>query len=122
MNRSETSKDVINEKILGAVGLATRARKCFIGTELCVESMRANKGKLLLVASDISDNTKKKLVKTALFHKIPHIFVDSGKAQLAHAAGKTSDCAAILLTDDGFVKIIKKLGVKIHITDTEVLD
>ena len=122
MNNCENSKDLVNEKILGAVGLATKARKCFIGTELCVESMRANKGKLLLVASDISDNTSKRLVKTAVFHKIPYTLVDSGKAQLAHAVGKSSDCAAILLTDDGFAKIIEKLDVKIHITDTEVLD
>lgn len=122
MNNSENSNGFVNEKIWGAIGLATKARKCLIGTGLCVESMRANKGKLLLIASDVSDNTRKRLVKTAQFHKIPYTFVDSNKGQLSHIVGKSGDCAAILLTDDGFAKIIEKLDVKIHITDTEVLD
>lgn len=122
MSRTEACDTQINAKILGAVGLASKARKCLIGTDLCVESMRANKGKLLLVASDISEGTKKKLVKTAVFHKIPYTLISCSKGELAHAAGKKSDAAAILLNDEGFAKIIEKLGIEIHITDTEVLD
>lgn len=122
------NKDVNNnisgeteKRILGAVGLAARARKCQTGTEICVDYMRAGKGKLLVVASDISDNTKKKLVKTAVFHKIPYTEPGIDKGSLANAVGKKSDAAAVLLMDGGFVKIIENLGVEIHITDTEVL-
>ncbi len=122
MSKLEVQDTQVNLKLFGAVGLAAKARKCLIGTEICVESMRANKGKLLLVASDISDNTKKKLVKTAIFHKIPYAFVNCSKGELAHAAGKMSDAAAILFNDEGFAKIIEKLDIEIHITDTEVLD
>lgn len=110
------------QKLLGAIGLAARARKCIVGTTLCVESMRAEKGELLICGSDVSDNTKSKLVKTAVFHKIPYILPDVKKEDLSRFAGKKSDTAAILLTDGGFVKIIEKLGIEIHTTDTEVLD
>ena len=109
------------QKILGAVGLAARARKCLTGTEICVDYMRAGKGKLLVIASDISDNTKKKLVKTALFHKIPYAEPRIDKGSLAKAVGKKSDAAAVLIIDSGFVKIIENLNVEIHTTDTEVL-
>ena len=111
----------VKQRILGAVGLASKARKCMTGTDICVELMRADKGKLLLVADNISDNTRKKLVKTAVFHKIPYADTGIDKGELAKAAGKKSDAAAVLFTDSGFVKIIENLGVKIHITDTEVL-
>lgn len=111
----------LEKKLLGAVGLAARARKCITGTEICVDYMRAGKGKLLVVASDISENTRKKLVKTAVFHKIPYTEPGIDKGSLAKAAGKKSDAAAVLINDSGFVKIIENLNVEIHITDTEVL-
>lgn len=116
-----TADSGVSQKILGAVGLAARARKCLTGTDICVDYMRLGKGKLLIVASDISENTRKKLVKTAVYHKIPYILTDIDKGELAHAAGKKSNAAAVLINDSGFVKIIKNLNVKILTTDTEVL-
>ena len=113
--------DEIGKKLLGAVGLAARARKCLTGTEICVDYMRAGKGKLLVVASDVSANTKKLLIKTAVFHKIPYTEPGVDKEKLAHAVGKKSNAAAVLVTDSGFVKIIENLNVEIHTTDTEVL-
>ena len=121
---SFVNKDFTDEnskKLLGAVGLAARARKCLTGTDICIDYMRAGKGKLLVIASDISENTMKKLVKTAVFHKIPYTEPGIDKGSLAKAVGKKSDAAAVLLTAGGFVKIIENLGVEIHITDTEVL-
>lgn len=118
---NKDSQNELAKKILGAVGLAARARKCFTGTEICVDYMRAGKGKLLVVASDISENTRKKLVKTAVFHKIPYTEPGIDKGSLANAVGKKSDAAAILIIDSGFVKIIENLNVEIHTTDTEVL-
>ena len=113
--------DETKKKLLGARGLAARARKCLTGTEICVDYMRESKGKLLVVASDVSENTRKLLIKTAVFHKIPYSEPCIDKGSLAHAAGKKSNAAAVLITDSGFVKIIENLNVEIHITDTEVL-
>ena len=55
-------KDEVSERILGAVGLAVRARACVVGTTLSVEKMRADKGELLITACDISENTRKRLI------------------------------------------------------------
>lgn len=112
----------VPERILGAVGLAVKARACVVGTTLSVEKMRADKGELLIVADDISENARKRLVGTAEFHHIPYVLGSFSKALLAHAAGKKSDTAAVLFIDQSFVKIIEKTGVKIHTTNTEVPD
>lgn len=111
-----------SEKLFGAIGLALRARKCLVGTNMCVEEMRKGKGYLLIPANDISDNTKKRLLKTAAFHKIPCLISDVSKNELSQITGKKADTAAVLLTDKGFVQIIEKLGMEIHIIDTEVLN
>ena len=119
---AKTDMENIQKKVLGCIGLASRARKCIFGTEMCVEYMRKDKGCLLIVAYGISENTKKKLVKTATYHKIPYYISDIDKSILAHSAGKISDTSAILITDKNFTAIIQNLNVEIHITDTEVLD
>lgn len=110
----------VSAKILGAVGLAVRARACVVGTTLCVEKMRADKGALLIVAKDISDNTRKRLIGTARFHRIPYVLGDFPKASLAHTVGKKSDTAAVLLTDKSFGTIVENTGIEIHTTNTEV--
>ncbi len=120
--QDKISDELICERILGAVGLARKAGKCATGTSVCVDYMRADKGKLLIIADDISENTLARLVNTAKYHGIPYINTGIRKAFLAKRLGKTSDTAAVLLLDEGFVKIIEKLGIEIHTTYTEVLD
>lgn len=120
--REIPSPELVRRKLLGAVGLAAKARRCVAGTQLCVETMRSDKGVLLAAARDISDNTKKRLFGAALAHRIPFVLPDVTKAELAHAAGKKADAAAVLFMDEGFVKIIDKLGMEIHTTNTEVLN
>ena len=115
-------KDEVSERILGAVGLAVRARACVVGTTLSVEKMRADKGELLITACDISENTRKRLIGTAEYHHIAYVTTDIPKGTLAHATGKKSDTAAVLLTDKSFVKIVEKTGIRIHTTNTEVTD
>ncbi len=121
MTGTQAGNDV-SARILGAVGLAVKARAALVGTTLSVERMRADKGELLITACDISENTRKRLVGTAEFHHIPYVLTELTKAELSHVAGKKSDTAAVLLTDKGFVKIVEKTGIKIHTTNTEVLD
>ena len=84
--------------------------------------IRSGRGKLLVVANDASENTKDKLISTAKGYGVPQLIFDAGKADFAKLAGKKSDTAAFLITDGGFVKIIEKLGIEIHLTHTEVLN
>ncbi|MBO4343859.1 MAG: ribosomal L7Ae/L30e/S12e/Gadd45 family protein [Clostridia bacterium] len=114
--------EMFTEKIKGAIGLSIKAGKCAIGTEACLDKIRSGRGKLLVVANDASENTKDKLISTAKGYGVPQLIFDAGKADFAKLAGKKSDTAAFLITDGGFVKIIEKLGIEIHLTHTEVLN
>ena len=52
-----------NDKLLGMLGLAARARKIITGTELVTEKIKSGKKvELVLIAADVSQNTFKKLV------------------------------------------------------------
>lgn len=50
---------MIKSKVLGLLGLATRAGKTVFGTESSKEAIEKNKVKLLIVAEDAADRTKK---------------------------------------------------------------
>lgn len=50
----------MNEQWISFLGLANRARKLISGEELVVREVRKQKAKLVLLASDASENTKKK--------------------------------------------------------------
>ena len=49
------------EKIAGALGLCRRAGKMKIGCDTVIESINLGNSKLVIMASDISENTKKKV-------------------------------------------------------------
>ena len=51
----------MNKNTLGVIGLAARARGVVIGTNQVLEAVRNKKAKLVLIASDVSDNTLKNL-------------------------------------------------------------
>ena len=112
--------NMILDRIISAFGLALRAGKCSVGTQTCVDNMRSGKIKLLAVASDNSDNTKKRLFDTALYHNIQVLFLPCDKLYLAQKLGKTGETSCAGILDEGFVKIIEKLYGQLHTRHTEV--
>ena len=108
------------EKIVLAFGLALRAGKCSVGGEKCVESIRSDNAKLVIVPHDISYNTEKRISNSASYHDTPLLHLPCSKSTLAEKFGKSSEISCAAITDDGFVKIIDKLYGEIHTTHTEV--
>ena len=110
----------VKEKIVSAAGLAKRAGKCVMGTEMCVENIRNEKAKLVIAASDLSKNTIKRLTDSCSFHNIELLFLGFDKMELGKRLGKNNgtSCAAIL--DDGFVNICRKIYSEVHTENTEV--
>lgn len=89
------------------IGLAYRARKCALGEETIVKDIQQQKAKLVLIASDIGPQTRKKLTDKCKFYDIPFVIVDD-KETLSHAIGK-SQRVAIAILDAGFATKIKSL-------------
>lgn len=93
-------------KSLALIGLATRARKVVSGEFGTEAEVKAGKAYLVIVATDASDNTKKKFKNMCAFRKLP-IYICSDKVTLGHAMGKEFR-ASLAVLDKGFANEIKK--------------
>ena len=51
----------MNNKFLGMLGLAKRAGKVQTGEDICSKAVKSGVSKLIIVACDASDNTKKSI-------------------------------------------------------------
>ncbi|MBO8155195.1 MAG: YlxQ family RNA-binding protein [Bacillaceae bacterium] len=97
----------MNSKYLNMLGLAFRAGKCTIGEEAIVKKIQQNKVKLLLIASDASANTVKKLTDKCNFYQVPYFVVDD-RATLSQSIGKFGR-VAVAINDKGFADKIASL-------------
>jgi len=97
----------LNRNYLNILGLAFRARKCSTGEEMIIQDIQKNKAKLILLANDISQGTKKKMIDKCETFNVPYMEVDDRRT-LAHAIGK-SERVAVAILDDGFSKKIMTL-------------
>ena len=85
------------------LGLCRRAGKTVLGTEMICKQMREKKKPVLvLIASDVSENTMTKLIGKSIFYGIPYLIPDVGGEQLAERLGRTGALAAVAVTDGGF--------------------
>ena len=90
------------------MGLATKAGKVVSGEFMTDKSVKEGRAKLVIIASDASDNTKKKFQNMCDYYQVP-IFVYSNKITLGNAIGKEYR-ASLCVTDIGLAKeIIKHL-------------
>ena len=97
----------MSQQVLQLLGLAARARKVVSGEELVVKEIRNGKAKLVLLASDASANSRKKLTDKSTYYNVElHVFGD--RYDLGHATGKEAR-VAIAIVDNGFAKKISSL-------------
>ena len=98
-------------RLKGMLGFAMRAGKVIIGTELVCSAM-ASRGKdrarLLLIASDASDGTKKKLLHKAEFYGVEVLITNIDSSELGRLLGKLYAPASVAIIDDRFAEEIAK--------------
>ena len=71
----------MQEKIKNMIGFALRARKYVIGETIISSCSKNNSIKLVLIASDASDATKKKYCDKLTYYKTP-LVIFSTKSEL----------------------------------------
>ena len=80
------------KKLALMIGMCARARKIVIGCDgVCLalpEKKPAKRVHLVLEASDVSDNTHKKLSDKCLYYKVRKEIIPLSQEELAHAIGK----------------------------------
>ncbi len=94
------------KKALNLLGLALRARQLESGAPTVLASIRSNRAKLVIVAEDASENTKKQFLDKCDYYKVPSYILFS-KEEISQALGK--ERAVCAFTDDGFAQSFKKL-------------
>lgn len=96
----------MNSNTLGFFGLIRRAGKLTIGCDPTVDSMKKGTAKLVVMASDISKNTKKTVLRNAEAYGVHTIIVNCAKDELSFAVGKMA--AVVSVDDDGFARGLEK--------------
>lgn len=99
---------MINKKILGLIGLATRARKVCFGADSVEEKINKKKVKLLIISEEASERTKDKFKKIAEKNKTP-IIIGGEIEVLSKAIGK-SNKAIIGIEDVNLSNEIQKIN------------
>lgn len=89
---------------MNLLGLAKRARKIVSGDQL-IPAIQNQSVKLVLLAADASENTKKRIQDKCSFYEREVILVDSS-AQLNQAMG-TANRKAVGIVDEGFAKSLR---------------
>ena len=93
-------------KELSLLGLAAKAGRVVSGEFATEKAVKAGKARLVLVAGDASDNSKKKFSDMCTYYKVP-LYVVGTKEELGGAIGKDYR-ASLGVTDDNFAVSMKK--------------
>ena len=96
----------MENKIYGLIGLARRAGKVSFGTEISIETIEKKKARLVIVAEDSSDRTKKNFKELSQKLNIP--FKIAGTIEdLSKSIGQVNK-AVLVIKDENFAKEILK--------------
>lgn len=76
----------MRSKVESYMGFAARARKLFTGYNTCIFMAEKRRLRLLILAEDLSENSKEKMLKAAKQYKLPYR-VYGNMQDLSHATG-----------------------------------
>ena len=83
------------DKLALSLGLVRRAGKLSVGTPLVLDDLRRGKAKLVILASDVSENGSKKILALAGHRGVSVTVCGMTKNELAHAVGVSRSVAAV---------------------------
>jgi len=93
-------------KALALISLAMKAGKVASGEFSSEKAVKDGKAKMVIVAEDASDNTKKKFNNMCTYYEVPY-FLLGNKIQLGNAIGKEFR-ASLAIIDTNLAKAINK--------------
>ena len=95
------------DKLLNLIGLAKKAGKLEVGEEPAGAAARSKHARLILIASDAADNTRRRALHFGEAGECICLEIPPTKEDLGRALGRTS-CALLALTDIGFAEAVAK--------------
>lgn len=98
---------VNNQKICGLLGLATKAGKIVAGTDICLQEIEKKNVKLIILATNAADRTKKTFKQKCKDFNI-EIYEGLTIEELSSSIGKPNK-AIVGIKDKGFAQAINKI-------------
>ena len=98
---------MINNRVCGLLGLATRAGKTVFGTEVCMQAIEKKKIKLLIIATDAAERTKMNFKNICSKSNVPIIEYLSSD-ELSKSIGQNNK-AVVGIKDTNFSNEIIKI-------------
>lgn len=98
----------MTEKALGLLGLMRKANAVMIGEEDTGKAAKEHMAKLLVVASDSSENARKRASEYTGCCKAPLITAPFTKAEISDSVGKHG-CSMLAVCDIGFADAFMKI-------------
>lgn len=98
---------MINNKILGLLGLARRAGKVSFGTESVLDTVERKRAKLVIIAEDSAQRTKKNIEEICNQNEVP-VKIFGTIEELSKSIGQ-SNKAVICVKDINFSNEILKI-------------
>ncbi len=95
----------MNDKFLALIGFASKSGNLSFGADSVNESLKRNKAKLVIIANDISDKSRKEIKFFASKSDVPVLDAEYDISVLSHATGKKG--GIISVNEIGFANAIK---------------
>ncbi|WFD11720.1 L7Ae/L30e/S12e/Gadd45 family ribosomal protein [Tepidibacter hydrothermalis] len=98
----------MKNKILSLLGIILRSGNLVSGDDTTLSDLKKGKIKLIIIANDASENTKKLFRDKSEYRDVPYI-IDFTKEELGKSIGKSSR-AVIGIKSEQFAKKIKEIS------------
>ena len=107
---------IARRKLVSMISLAMRAGKVITGEDGCLKAVQSGKAHLVLVATDASNNTRKKFADKSGYYGVP-CYCYFSKSEVEAAIGKPNR-ATIAIADEGFAgqmqNLLSNMNVRIY--------
>ena len=97
----------MDRKMISLLALCSKAGKLVAGEFACEKALQNGTAHLVIVATDASNNTKKKFINKSFYYKVD-AFEYSNREELSRAIGKENR-VTIAITDENFSNGIKNI-------------
>jgi len=108
------TNDLAMKKLMSMLGMCQKAMKLVTGETACEKALQAwatgkeeGAARLVIVAADASENTRKKFVNKAFFYKVPCYHMLE-RDEISKAIGRQNR-ATLAVTDEGFAARIEEM-------------
>lgn len=92
------------------LGIARKAGRTVIGTELVMNALAKSNPRvhLVLASEGASKNTKKRINDRCAYYQVEQYTIPQTPSELSHLLGKASSVCCIGITDSGFAEGLKR--------------